>query len=100
MEVRTWESYLPGGSFSPTAAPEAGLLGERILTLSTRGKSFTGGAMVKNPSASAGDAVQSLGKEDPLQEEMASHSSILAWKIPCTEEPWNGVHGVTKVGHD
>ena len=56
--------------------------------------------MVKNSSASAGDAVQSLGKEDPLQEEMASHSSILAWKIPCTEEPWNGVHGVTRVGHD
>ena len=31
--------------------------------------------------------VQSLGREDPLQEEMASHSSILAWKIPWTEEP-------------
>ena len=31
--------------------------------------------------------VQSLGQEDPLQEEMATHSSILAWKIPWTEEP-------------
>ena len=31
--------------------------------------------------------VQSLGHEDPLEEEMATHSSILAWKIPWTEEP-------------
>ena len=31
--------------------------------------------------------VQSLGQEDPLEEEMATHSSILAWEIPRTEEP-------------
>ena len=31
--------------------------------------------------------VQSLGPEDPLEKEMATHSSILAWKIPCVEEP-------------
>ena len=31
--------------------------------------------------------VQSLGGEDPLEEDMANHSSILAWTIPCTEEP-------------
>ena len=31
--------------------------------------------------------VQSLGKEDPLEEGMATHSSILAWRIPWTEEP-------------
>ena len=31
--------------------------------------------------------VQSLGQEDPLEEEMAAHSSILAWKIPWTEKP-------------
>ena len=31
--------------------------------------------------------VQSLGQEDPLEKEMATHSSILAWKIPWTEEP-------------
>ena len=46
--------------------------------------------MVKNPSANAGDArdmVRSLGREDPLKLEMAAHSSILAWKIPRTEEP-------------
>ena len=46
--------------------------------------------MVKNPPANAGDTemwVQSLGREDPLEEEMATHSSILAWEIPWTEEP-------------
>ena len=37
--------------------------------------------------------VQSLGQEDPLEKEMAPHSSILAWKIPWTEEPG-------RVGHD
>ena len=31
--------------------------------------------------------VQSLGQEDPLEDEMATHSNILAWEIPCTEEP-------------
>ena len=42
--------------------------------------------------------VQSLGLENPLEEEMATHSSILAWKIPWTEEPGelHTVHGVAK----
>ena len=46
--------------------------------------------MVKNPPANAGDvrdSVQSLGQEDPLEEGMATHSSILAWRIPWTVEP-------------
>ena len=38
-------------------------------------------------SSNAGDRVQSLGQEDPLQKGMAVHSSILAWEIPWTEEP-------------
>ena len=44
--------------------------------------------MVKNPLATVGDVrpVQSLGPEDPLEEEMTTHSSILAWRIPWTEE--------------
>ena len=37
-----------------------------------------------------------LGWEDPLEKEMATHSSILAWRIPGTEEPAGLVHGVTK----
>ena len=42
-------------------------------------------------------AVRSLGREDPLDKEMATHFGILAWKIPRTEEPgWATVHGVTK----
>ena len=44
--------------------------------------------------------VQSLGQEDPLEWKMATHSSILAWEIPWTEEP-GGLQpmGVTRVGH-
>ena len=43
---------------------------------------------------------QFLGQEDPPEKEMATHSSILAWRIPWTE-PWRAtVHGVTRVGHD
>ena len=43
--------------------------------------------MVKNPSAVQETQVQSLGREDPLEKGMATLSSILAWKIPWTEEP-------------
>ena len=47
---------------------------------------FPGDWVVKNLPASAGDAGWSLGWEDPLEEEMATHSSILAWRIPWAEE--------------
>ena len=43
--------------------------------------------MVKNPPAVWGTWFQPLGWEDPLEEGMATHSSILAWRIPWTEEP-------------
>ena len=43
--------------------------------------------MVKNLTAMWETWVQSLGWEDPLEESMATHSSILAWRIPYTEEP-------------
>ena len=43
--------------------------------------------MVNNPPAMQETQVQSLGREDPLEKEMATHSSILAWRIPWTEEP-------------
>ena len=43
--------------------------------------------------------VRSLGWEDPLKEEMATHSSIPAWKIPLTKEPgWATVRGITGSG--
>ena len=43
--------------------------------------------MVKNPPAKQETQVHSLGQEDPLEKEIATHSSILAWEIPWTEEP-------------
>ena len=43
--------------------------------------------MVKSPPAKQETQVRSLGGQDPLEKEMATHSSILAWKIPWTEEP-------------
>ena len=43
--------------------------------------------IVKNPPGMRETQVQSLGQEDPLEEGMATHSSMLAWRIPWTEEP-------------
>jgi len=60
--------------------------------------------VVKNLPANARDTetqVQSLGQESPLEKEMATHSSILAWRIPWPEEP-GGLQstGWQRVGHD
>ena len=49
---------------------------------------FRVGSVVKNPPAKQEKQAQFLGWEDPLEKEMATHSSILAWKIPWTEEPY------------
>ena len=56
---------------------------------------------IKNLPAMQETQVQSLGQEDPLEEGMATHSSILAWRIPWTEEP-GGLQslGLRRVGHD
>ena len=50
---------------------------------------LSGGSVVKNPAANEMKEVwvRSLGQEDPLEEEMTTHSSILAWRIPWTEDP-------------
>ena len=48
---------------------------------------FPGGSVVKNLPAVQETWVQFLGQEDPLEKEMATHSSILAWRIPWMEEP-------------
>ena len=57
--------------------------------------------MVKNLPAKQKTWVRSLGWEDPLEKEMATHSSILAWEIPWTEEP-GGLQSMAsqRVGHD
>ena len=62
------------------------------------------GSAVKNPPAMQElqeTRVRSLGREDPLEEEIATHSSILAWEIPRTEEP-GGLQfmGSQRVGHN
>ena len=59
---------------------------------------FPGDSVVKNLLANAGPRVKSLGWEDPREKEMASHSSILSWRIPWTEEP--GSLWSPRVGHD
>ena len=57
--------------------------------------------MIKNPTAMQEMQVPSLDQEDPLEEGMATHFSILAWRIPWTEEP-GGLQsiGSQRVGHD
>ena len=54
---------------------------------------------VKNQPAMQATQVRSLGWEDPLEKEMATHSTILAWKSPMDRVAWQAiVHGVTKSG--
>ena len=56
--------------------------------------------MVKSLPAMQETQVQTLGWEDPLEEGMATHSSIVAWRIPMDRGAWwAAVHGVPRVGH-
>ena len=56
---------------------------------------------VRNPPAMLETWVRFLGQEDPLEKEMATHSSILAWEIPKDRGGWQAtVHRVARVGHD
>ena len=63
-------------------------------------RGFPGGSVVKNLPAVQETWVRPLGQKDPLEKEMATHSSILAWEIPWTEEP-GGLPSVgsQRVGH-
>ena len=62
---------------------------------------FPGGSVVKNLPAMQEARVQFLGREDPLEKGMATHSSILAWRSPWTEEPGRLQSlGLQRVGHD
>ena len=64
-------------------------------------RSSPGTQRVKHPPAMRETEVRSLGQEDPLEEGMATHSSVLAWRIPWTEEP-GGLQPIRlqRVGHD
>ena len=55
--------------------------------MATQLHSFPGGSEGEASARNAGDRVQSLGREDLLEKEMAAHSCTLAWKIPWTEKP-------------
>ena len=58
---------------------------ELLTTSATRASPVA--LVVKNPPAKQETQVQFLSREDPLEEEMAAHSSVLAWKIQWTEKP-------------
>ena len=62
---------------------------------------FISGSVVKNPPAMQGMQVRSQDQEDALEKEMATHSNILAWKSPWTQEA-GGLQsmGSQRVGHD
>ena len=64
-------------------------------------RGFPGGSVVKNPPAKQEIQVRSRGQEDPLEEEIATYSSIPAWGNPWTEEP-GGLQsmGLQRGGHD
>ena len=62
-------------------------LGTVDIIIASIYEGFLGGSEVKASACNVGDLVRSLGWEDPLEQEMATHTSILAWKIPWTEEP-------------
>ena len=59
------------------------------------------GSVVKNPSVNAGDVSLISEREDPLEKEMATHTTTLAWEIPWTEEP-DGLQsmGLQRTGHN
>ena len=62
---------------------------------------FPGGSVVKNLPANEETQVQSLGQEDPMEQETTTHSSILPWEIPWTEEPgWLQSMRLQRVRHD
>ena len=66
-----------------------------------QGQGFPGGLVVKILPAMQETPVWSLGGKDPLKKEMATHSSILAWRIPWTEETGRlQFMGLQRVGHD
>ena len=73
----------------------------RLKRLSSVYVGFPGGSVVKTLPAGQETRVPSVSREDPLEEGMATHSSILAWRISWTEEPGRlQSTGSHRVGHD
>ena len=74
---------------------------ERVALTYIHYQAFLVAQLVKNPPAMQGTWVQSLGWEDPLKEGVATHSSILAWRIPGMAKhlcPWDSPYKNTRVG--
>ena len=70
------------------------------MSFKTGTVSFADGSDGNESTCKAGDQVQSLHQEEPLEKEMATHSGILAWRIPWREERAGYiVHAATRVGH-
>ena len=78
-----------------------GHLGSFYVLAIANSPGFSGGSQDKASACNAGGRVRDLCWEDPLEKEMATHSSILAWRIPWTEEP-GGLQSTRsqRVGHD
>ena len=72
-----------------------------MISIIKKKLSFPDDSVVKNPPAKQETWVQSLGQENPLEKEMATYPSILAWEIPLTEEP-DGLQfmGLQRVRHN
>ena len=82
-----WSGWIPGLSL---LSRYRGLQNSKLLEAEVS-MGFPVGSVVKSLPADAETQVWSLGQEDPLEEGMVTHSSILAWEIPQTEEP-GGLH--------
>ena len=88
-----------GEEFDPFSGKPRGVAKESIAINSIVG--FPSGSVVKNPPAMQETEVPSLGRRDPLEKELATHSSILAWGIPWTEESGRLKSiGLQRVEHD
>ena len=96
MNRKAWQAIVHGVAKSQTR------LGDQVQhsTKTMRGASLVA-QMLKNLPAMQETQVLSLGQEDPLEKGISTHSSVLAWKIPWTEEP-GGLQstGLQRVRHD
>ena len=96
MDRGAWRATVHGVAKSQTR------LGDQVQhsTRTMRGASLVA-QMLKNLPAMQETQVLSLGREDPLEKGISTHSSVLAWKIPWTEEP-GGLQsiGLQRVSHD
>ena len=72
---------------SPWAIPYYETFGREQITITSLSSGSLVVQMVKNLPAMQETCVQSLGQQDPLEEEMVTHSNILTWRIPWTQEP-------------